>query len=33
MTGCFCLEAAIGLLVVARLEENPEIATLATLSW
>jgi len=33
MTGYFCLEVAIGLLAVIRLEQNAEFATLVALSW
>jgi len=33
MTGCFCLEVAIGLLAGTRLEYNTEIARLAAQSW
>jgi len=33
MTGCFCLEVAIGPLAVTHLEENAKFVTLAALSW
>jgi len=33
MTGCVCLEVAIGHLAATQLEQNAEFVTLAALSW